>query len=255
MIPANRQTVCAIIPAFGEAQYIGEVVRGVFEHVDRVIVVDDHSPDTTADVAEQTGAEVIRHDANLGKGAAIKTALNHITDSFGFYLFLDGDGQHDPAEIPKFLATATRTQAHLILGNRMNDVTTMPAIRRWTNRFMSWQISRLCGRTIPDSQCGYRIVRSELVPLLLESCDGFAFETENLLMAAQDGFQIEFVPIRTIYRDQRSKIKPLRDGQRYLRIMARYRVTNSRSRSVLPSRVNLAGSSSGSIRRPGEFFL
>jgi glycosyltransferase involved in cell wall biosynthesis len=237
MIPATRETVCAIIPAFGEARYIGGVVRGVFEHIDNVIVVDDHSPDKTAEAAYQAGAEVICHQINLGKGAAIKTALRRVADSFSFFLFLDGDGQHDPAEIPSFLTAATTTQAHLIVGNRMGDLTAMPALRRWTNKFMSWQISRLCGRTIPDSQCGYRIIRAELLPLLLASCDGFAFETESLLMAAQDGLRIEFVPIRTIYRDQRSKIRPLRDGQRYIQIMARYQRANSRSR---PRRANEA---------------
>jgi glycosyltransferase involved in cell wall biosynthesis len=255
MIPATRKTVCAIIPAFGEARYIGGVVRGVFEHIDRVIVVDDHSPDKTAEAARQAGAEVICHSTNLGKGAAIKTALGRAGDDFSFFLFLDGDGQHDPAEIPKFLATATTTRAHLIVGNRMDDVTTMPTIRRWTNKFMSWQISRLCGRTIPDSQCGYRIVRSDLAPLLLASCDGFAFETESLLMAAQDGWGIEFVPIRTIYRDQRSKIRPLRDGQRYIQIMARYQFANSRSRPGRANGAKLAGDSRGGIRRPDEFFF
>jgi glycosyltransferase involved in cell wall biosynthesis len=223
MIQATRETVCAIIPAFGEARFIGAVVRGVLEHVDHVIVIDDHSADKTAEVAREAGAEVIRHPENLGKGAAIKTGLRKAADHFGFFLFMDGDGQHDPTEIPKFLTKASTTQAHLIVGNRMCNVATMPAIRRWTNKFMSWQISRLCRRELPDSQCGYRLARSELLPLLRESSDGFAFETENLLLAARNGFRIEFVPIRTIYRDERSKIKPMRDTVRYIRILAKYR--------------------------------
>ena len=82
----------------------------------------------------------------------------------------------------------------------------MPAIRRWTNKFMSWQISKLCRRKVLDSQCGFRLARYELLPYLNESHDGFAFETENLLLAARHGFQIEFVPIRTIYGDERSKV-------------------------------------------------
>ena len=223
MIQATRKSVCAIIPAFGEARYIGTVVGGVLEHLDHVIVVDDHSPDQTAAIAREAGAEVIRHSKNLGKGAAIKTGLGKAADTYGFFLFMDGDGQHDPAEIPKFLAKATATQAHLIVGNRMCNVTRMPAIRRWTNKFMSWQISRLCHREVPDSQCGYRLARHELLPLLRESSDGFAFETENLLLTARSGFQIEFVPIRTIYRDERSKIKPMRDTFRYIRVLAKYR--------------------------------
>jgi glycosyltransferase involved in cell wall biosynthesis len=227
MIQATRETVCAIIPAFGEARFIGTVVRGVLEHLDHVIVVDDYSPDQTAEVARQAGAEVIRHAENLGKGAAIKTGLCKAANSFGFFLFMDGDGQHDPTEIPKFLTKATVTQAHLVVGNRMWNVTKMPAIRRWTNKFMSWQISKLCRQELPDSQCGYRMARYELLPLLRESSDGFAFETENLLLAARNGFQIEFVPVRTIYRDERSKIKPMRDTLRYIRILAKYRADSN----------------------------
>jgi glycosyltransferase involved in cell wall biosynthesis len=223
MIHATRKSVCAIIPAFGEARFIGTVVAGVLEHLDQVIVVDDCSSDQTTKVAREAGAEVIRHSRNLGKGAAIKTGLRKVADSYRFFLFLDGDGQHDPAEIPKFLAKATATQAHLVVGNRMGNATTMPAIRRWTNKFMSWQISRLCCREVPDSQCGFRMARSELLPFLHESRDGFAFETENLLLAARHGFQIEFVPIRTIYGEERSKVKPMRDTFRYIQVLAKYR--------------------------------
>jgi glycosyltransferase involved in cell wall biosynthesis len=224
MVQASRETVCAIIPAFGEERFIGTVVRAVLEHLNHVVVVDDCSPDQTAQVARAAGAEVICHRKNLGKGAAIKTGLRKAADSFGFFLFMDGDGQHDPAEIPKFLAKATATQAHLIVGNRMRNVATMPVIRRWTNKFMSWQISKLCHRELPDSQCGYRMARYELLPLLQEASDGFAFETESLLLAARNDFRIEFVPVRTIYRNERSKIKPMRDTFRYVRILAKYRI-------------------------------
>jgi hypothetical protein len=81
---------------------------------------------------------------------------------------------------------------------------------------------------LPDSQCGYRMARFELLPLLRESSDGFAFETECLLLAARNRFQIEFVPVRTIYRDERSKIKPMRDAFRYIRILAKYRSSSGR---------------------------
>jgi glycosyltransferase involved in cell wall biosynthesis len=233
MVQATRQNVCAIIPAFGEERFIGTVVRGVLEHLDHVVVVDDHSPDQTARVACEAGAEVIRHSENLGKGAAIKTGLRKAADNFGFFLFMDGDGQHDPAEIPKFLAKATSTRAHLIVGNRMGNVATMPTIRRWTNKFMSWQISRLCGQELPDSQCGYRLASGALLPLLRESSDGFAFETESLLLAARNGFQIVFVPVRTIYREERSKVKPMRDTFRYIRVLARHRF-NARNGRLHP---------------------
>jgi glycosyltransferase involved in cell wall biosynthesis len=92
MIQATRKSVCAIIPAFGEARFIGTVVCGILEHVDHVIVVDDYSPDQTTTVAREAGAEVIRHSENLGKGAAIKTGLHKVADNYRYFLFLDGDG-------------------------------------------------------------------------------------------------------------------------------------------------------------------
>jgi len=115
----------------------------------------------------------------------------------------------------------------------MWNATGMPAIRRWTNKFMSWQISGLCRRKVLDSQSGFRLARYELLPYLNESHDGFAFETENLLLAARHGFQIEFVPIRTIYGDERSKVKPMRDTFRYIRLLAKYRSDGGIDRRVV----------------------
>ena len=126
MIQATRDTVCAIIPACGEERFIGSVVRGVLEHLDHVVVVDDQSADQTARAAREAGAEVIRHTRNLGKGAAIKTGLSKVADGFGYFLFMDGDGQHDPSDIPAFFAAINDSGADLIVGNRMNDLESMP---------------------------------------------------------------------------------------------------------------------------------
>jgi glycosyltransferase involved in cell wall biosynthesis len=230
---ASRETVCAIIPAFGEERFIGAVVRGVLAHLDRVIVVDDGSADRTATIAEAAGAEVIRHPSNRGKGAAIKTGLKHgLSYRVGYFLFLDADGQHEPAEIPNFLNAARYTGAKLIVGNRLQNLESMPAIRRWTNRFMSWQVGKLCGRALPDSQCGYRLAQRDLVPLLLASNNGFAFETESLLLACQSGFGIEFVTVRAIYGDEQSKIQPIRDAIRYLKLLRKYQSLHRSSASA-----------------------
>lgn len=225
-LPVNdvtREKVCAIIPAFAEERFIGDVVRGVLAHLDRVIVVDDGSTDRTATIAQAAGAEVIRHQSNRGKGAAIKTGLERgLSYGSGYFLFLDADGQHDPGEIPDFLNAARETGAKLIVGNRMQNLERMPSIRRWTNRFMSWQIGNLCGRTVPDSQCGYRLVHRDLAPLLLAANNGFGFETESLLLASKSGCRIEFVTVRAIYRDEQSKIRPIRDTIRYLELVRKY---------------------------------
>jgi glycosyltransferase involved in cell wall biosynthesis len=222
-MPADRLTVSAIIPAYREERFIAEVVRGVARHVDQIIVIDDGSTDRTAAAAQEAGARVIRHATNHGKGAALKTGIRAAQNqTTGYFLFLDGDGQHDPADIPVFFETADRTGADLVVGNRMGDLATMPTIRRIINRFMSWQIGALCGRELPDSQCGFRLAKRELTPLLLASSDAFDFETESILLAVRDGRKIEFVPVRTIYRDEQSKIRPIRDTWRYLQVLGKY---------------------------------
>ena len=106
----------------------------------------------------------------------------------------------------------------------MNNPATMPWVRRLTNRFMSWQIGNLCRRELPDSQCGYRMASRRLLPVLLQSSDGFAFETECLLLAARNGHSIDFVPIRTIYRAEQSKIRPARDTFGYFQVLSKHLV-------------------------------
>ena len=236
MVEPPSDTVCAIIPAHEEERFIEGVIRGVRAHVERVIVVDDHSLDNTAAAAAAAGATVIRHSQQLGKGAAIKTGLRQAAaERYEYFLFLDGDGQHDPNEIPTFLAKIGRSQTDLVVGNRMINPATMPWVRRLTNRFMSWQISNLCHLELPDSQCGYRLARERLLPVLLQSSDGFAFETECLLLAARGGFSIDFVPIRAIYRAEQSKIRPARDTLGYFQVLfkhVRRRVPFEPARSI-----------------------
>jgi glycosyltransferase involved in cell wall biosynthesis len=223
MIEPLADTVCAIIPAHEEERFIAGVVRGVRAHLERIIVVDDHSLDNTGPAAATAGATVIRHPERLGKGAAIKTGLRTAAaENYEYFLFLDGDGQHDPSEIPKFVDKATQSKTDLVVGNRMINPVTMPWVRRYTNRFMSWQIGNLCRRKLPDSQCGYRMAHRRLLSVLLQSSDGFAFETECLLLAARNRFSIDFVPIRTIYRAEQSKIRPARDTLGYFQVLSKH---------------------------------
>ena len=119
--------VIALIPAYNEAARVGEVVARARRHVDEVVVIDDGSNDGTAAVAEKAGAKILRHEQNRGKGGAIATALDYFGHSDAeFAMLLDADGQHDPAEITKFVETADREQADIVVGNRMGDTEEMP---------------------------------------------------------------------------------------------------------------------------------
>ena len=222
-VAIDRTTVAAIIPAYLEEKHIGDVTRRTLEQLDHVLVVDDGSPDRTAETARDAGAEVIVHEQNRGKGESIKTGLRHWLDrSFDYVVILDGDGQHLPEEIVLFLEMAGATRAELLIGTRMNNVRDMPQLRRAVNRYMSRQISLLCRQEIPDTQCGFRMVHRSVIPDILCGADRFDYETEMLIIASRKGCQIESVPITTIYSDEDSSIHPVRDTLRFFKLMRRY---------------------------------
>ena len=215
--------VAALIPAYCEERFIADVALRTCAQVADVLVVDDGSPDRTAELARSAGAEVIRHEVNQGKGAAIQTGLRTLRDrGFDYILILDGDGQHRPEEIRRFVETAEREHTKLLVGNRMGDTRDMPWQRRLTNQFMSGQISLLCGQRVDDTQCGFRMLHRDLVPLLLGRAGKFDYETEMLILAAWSGCRISSVPISTVYGEETSSIHPLRDTARFFRLMARY---------------------------------
>lgn len=221
---ASRSTVAALIPAYREEKHVYGVARRAREQVDYVLVVDDGSPDGTALEARKAGVEVISHDGNRGKGAAIKTGLQALMERRCLYfMILDGDGQHRPEEIASFMDAANRTGAHLLVGTRMNDTLTMPFVRRLTNRTMSWIISGLCGQAIADTQCGFRMIHRDIAPYLFGQSDAFDYETEMLLVAAERGAKIVSVPVSTVYGQEKSKIRPVRDTLRFFKLLARHR--------------------------------
>ena len=222
---AFRHSTIAVIPARNEAPFIGEVVRVARSHVARVFVVDDGSEDSTSVEAAAAGAEVISRLDFPGKGAAIKTGIRHAMSdpSWNHLLCLDGDGQHFPSEIPRLLAKADESDAGMIIGNRMHNPKGMPWIRRAVNRFVSREICELCRQQLPDTQCGFRLFRRDLLPILLCDSSGFDYETEVLLLAARGGIKIATVPVTSRYGAERSKINPISDTIRYFALMHRYR--------------------------------
>lgn len=207
----------AVIPCLNEARHIGDVVTGVRRHVPHVVVVDDGSTDDTVARAADAGAQVLRHPSPLGKGAALATGLSHL-DQLGavWALCLDGDGQHAAEDIPGFLNAATRTGAPLIIGNRFADPPRMPPVRRTVNRLMSRLISSLVGCAIPDSQCGFRLIQLDLWRRLNLASRRFEIESEMIVASHRCGSRIEFVPVRSVYGTETSKIAPFRDGWRWL---------------------------------------
>ena len=219
----DRPGIAAVIPAYGEEKHIGDVVRRTRQQLDHVLVVDDGSNDQTAARAREAGAEVIVHPQNRGKGEAIKTGLRHWLDrQFTWAFILDADGQHRPEEIDRFVNVALASDAQMFIGNRMNDLSGMPLLRRIVNRCMSKRISRICGQEIPDTQCGFRMLHRQLIPDVLGGANRFDYETEMLIFASRKGYRIESIPITTVYSDEISSIHPIHDTIRFFKLLRRY---------------------------------
>jgi glycosyltransferase involved in cell wall biosynthesis len=223
---ADRRNVAALIPCYFEERRIRDVASRTRSQLETVLVVDDGSTDRTSDEAREAGVEVIRHERNQGKGAAIKTGLRELTARTGieWILILDGDGQHLPEEIPNFLEAANRHNASMIVGNRMSDTRKMPLVRKMTNLVMSGLISGIIGQRVPDSQCGFRMFQRDLASAFVEvPSSNFDFESEMLAMAARRGVTIAAATVSTVYGDERSKIHPVRDTVRFFQLLGRLR--------------------------------
>jgi glycosyltransferase involved in cell wall biosynthesis len=219
----DRSRVAAVIPAYQEEKHVAEVARRVRAQLEHVLVVDDGSTDATAERARRAGVEVIVHPQNRGKGESIKTGMRYWLDrGVDYVVLLDADGQHLPEEIVHFIDAAGQNNAKIFVGTRMNEVTSMPFVRRVVNRYMSEKISRACGQQIPDTQCGFRMLHRDVIPELLGGTNRFDYETEMLIIASRNGHRIATVPITTVYSDEVSSIHPVRDTLRFFKLMRRY---------------------------------
>lgn len=209
---------CVIIPSHNEAAMIGRLVKQVMGEALAVLVVDDGSTDNTFQAAKNNGAVTLKNQLNEGKGASLITGFNYaLKQGFDAVVTMDGDGQHLPEDIPLFIASAERSKSGIFVGNRMLNVGNMPLLRRATNKFMSWLISALAGQDIPDSQCGFRLIKREVLEKLSLKSARFEIESEMLIKAARLGFKIESVPIKTVYAGGTSHINPVIDTLRFIK--------------------------------------
>ncbi len=210
--------ILAVIPAHDEGPRIGAVVRRAAAHLP-VLVVDDGSTDDTAAEAEAAGAAVIVQRSNQGKGAALRAGFRMaIAAGSEAVVTLDADGQHDPDEIPAFLAAHNASHADLVIGRR--DFRRMPPIRRLSNELGSRAFSWAVGRSIPDNQSGYRLISRRLAERLIESDEpGFEFEVEMISTCIRARYGLTWVSIRTIYAGEPSHIKPWRHFTSFVRIL------------------------------------
>ncbi|HHS14172.1 MAG TPA: glycosyltransferase family 2 protein [bacterium] len=226
-IDSGRIPVSVVIPAYNSARQIGDVLLKSLRVVSResIVVVDDGSCDETAAVVDSFNVFLLRHTRNLGKGEALKSGIGYaLKRSAKGIVTLDGDGQHDPSEIQEMIAIMDRENADLVIGCRKFQYGIMPADRILSNRISSWMISRCIKQPVPDSQCGFRLFRTEKLKNLEIDAKRFEVETEMLLRAAGKGWVIRFCPIQTLYNNSPSHIRRGRDTWDFLRTLIAFRV-------------------------------
>lgn len=205
--------VCVVIPAYNEAEVIGNVVRGILQvGIEHVIVVDDGSSDTTAEKARVSGALVLRHKINRGKGAAIKTGLIVARDKGAkIVVTVDGDGQHEPLDIPAVIAPIEKGEADVILGTRNFDPKNISFFKIFANRTANTLTRILTGLWVADSQSGFRAFDSRALDVMVEVGDKYEYDSEIIRQIARNHLEYKEMPISVYYTDY-SKNKVQKQG-------------------------------------------
>ncbi len=215
-----KQQSIVIIPAYNEEKNIGEVIRKCKKHIDQIIVVDDGSRDNTLQIAKAMNVITLVNEKNKGKTETLRRGFCKGLEEGGeIFLLIDGDGQHNPDEIPLFLEKI-QEGFDLVIGARKFDNKIMPKIRILANSISSYLVSLICGIRIEDSQSGYRAVRREVLEKINLTSNRFQVDTEMIIKAAKYGFHICSVPIETIYHSEaKSKINQIVDPIKFVLLL------------------------------------
>lgn len=221
----TKPKVCVVIPVYNEAPFIANVLKKILQYpqVD-IAVINDGSTDQTQEIVE-TFPQIFlqKHETNRGKGAALQTGFNFALEyGYSAVITMDGDGQHDPDEIPKFVQATEDLENVFVMGNRMEEKKTMPLVRWLTNRTMSGIVSFLSHTSISDTQCGYRLIGRKILEHIRLTTSKFDTESEILIQSCRLGFPVLQVPIETIYGEESSKIRVVSDTLRFVYLVLRY---------------------------------
>jgi glycosyltransferase involved in cell wall biosynthesis len=218
--PVPREDVAVVIPALDCETTIGTAIRGAKRFVEHVLVVDDGSRDRTAAAAAAAGAEVVRHERNLGKGAALQRGMRALLEKgVQRAVAMDGDGQHLPEEIPALLAVSDAEPEALVIGARKVAAGAVTPMRGFGNRFANRWVQIACGLDLPDTQSGLRVYPLRTTASLGCRAGHFAFETEVLIRAARNGVAVRSVPVEAYYppiAERRSHFRPVVDTVRII---------------------------------------
>lgn len=249
---------CLLLPAYNESRTIGQIIQESSKFIKHIVVIDDGSSDGTGELASACGALCLTNATNCGKGVALRKGFAYaLAHGYELILTMDSDGQHEPADLHRFLTRFDKTQPDILIGARVAKVmpehadethegsglgidrnqphansalsknpsktarASMPLHRRINNWLVSQVGSRLCGQTVPDFQSGYRLIRAAVLRQVILETERYETESELLIKAGRLGFRIESLPIQTRYGAEISYIKPIREMWLFTRLLLR----------------------------------
>lgn len=230
---ADRCEVSVIIPVLNEAQTLGQLLdrlQSLRLPNAELIVVDDGSTDGSGKIAEERGARVISHPYNIGNGAAIKSGIRAARGKL--LLLMDGDGQHQPEDIPRLLAQAGRY--HMVVGARAKG-SRLRFHRYAANIVYNLLASYVTGFKVEDLTSGFRLLaRGDARRFIDLLPNTFSYPSTLTLAFLRSGLTVKYVPIQTLYRSGQSKISLVADGVRFFLIITKIATLFSPFRVFLP---------------------
>ena len=215
--------VVACIPAYNEEDTIASVIKEALRHVDMVIVCDDGSTDLTSKIAREAGAFVIRHQRNMGYGAALRTLFEvaRIIDP-DVMVILDADGQHDPNDIPALVNPVLSGEADIVVGSRFLGKTSMPAYRGAGIKLISLVVRLTAYPGLRDAQSGFRAYSRRAIRAIRVTERGMGASTEILLKAAYHRLKLREVPVEVRYAGIVHRMSPWKHGLSVLLVTVKH---------------------------------
>ena len=225
---------CLILPAYNEVKTVASIIERARRVIPNIVVIDDGSTDHTAEQVqllsqtEISTVTLLQHEQNLGKGMALRTGFDYaLLNGFELVVTMDTDGQHDVADLPRFLAEFHRRSlaysVDILIGGRIVSVrhSSMPLHRQLNNWLVSAVGSILCGQRVPDFQSGFRLIRSTVLKTVKLETVRYETESELLIKASLLGFRIQTLPISIIYNNEISHIQTKREMWLFTKLLIR----------------------------------
>jgi len=225
-LPMENPLVVAALPCYNEAHFIEDVARRALAHVDVVVVVDDGSTDATVELARRAGAQVVEHRENRGPGAAARSCLQAGRDlQAGVLVTLDGDGQHDPDEIPDVIAPLLSGEADVVIGSRfLGRANNVARYRRFGIDVITFLYNAGARVRITDGQSCFRAYNRRALETLRITEPGFGFSVETLVQARHAGLRLHEVSISCVYHAESHSMNPVIHGLGVALMVVKHRV-------------------------------